>query len=87
MYKILVFLVVIYLFFRIFTRYLLPWFLQYYIKKTMKKNFGKTWENMTNSESSNKTNINIKPQRKTPVKKNKKEDNGEYVDFTEITEE
>jgi len=81
--KILVIIIIVYLIIRIFTRYFLPLFLTYYIKKTMKKNFGDKWHNMYKDES-NEPKINIKPNRKTPLKSEKKDDNSEYVDFTEI---
>lgn len=82
MYKLIFFLILVYLFFRIFTRFLLPWLLKYYIKRTMKNNFGTDWNDMQNSRHKDKPQINIKPNRKTPFKPG--DDDGEYVDYTEI---
>lgn len=83
MYKLLVFLILIYLFFRIFTRYLLPWILKYYIKRFMKKNFGNTWQPQQEKQDyPNKNRVNLN--KSTFGKSKYKKDDGEYVDYTEL---
>ena len=86
MYKLFVFLIIIYLFFRIFTRYILPWLLKYFIKKVMKNNLGNTdWQGDTdNTNTEDKKQVNINTKRNSPSKSHIKNDEGEYVDFTEI---
>ncbi|MDD3877987.1 MAG: hypothetical protein PHT69_15300 [Bacteroidales bacterium] len=82
--KLLFFLILVYLFFRIFTRYILPWLLTTFIKKAMKNNFNFNLDNSPPKSKSNEP-VVINKSKKNP---NKKFDNeGEYVDFTELNDE
>lgn len=85
MYKLIVFLIIIYLFFSIFTRYLLPWLLKYFIKRVMKHNLNtdNSFQGKNDAEDENNFKVNIKS-KKTAFKPSKKNDEGEYVDYTEI---
>lgn len=84
MYKLLVFLILIYLFFRIFTRYLLPWILKYYIERFMKKKFGNNWQKHQNEQEEANNNIRVNLKKSQFNKSKYKKDDGEYVDYTEL---
>ena len=88
MLKFLFFIAIIYLFFRLLGRYILPWLVKRYIKKTKKKfyqqNFG-TDPGFQKKQKQKKSEgkINIKTEKKK--KKDKRDDGlGEYVDYEEI---
>ncbi len=84
MYKLLVFLILIYLFFRIFTRYLLPWVLKYYIERFMKKKFGNSWSPQNEMQADKNPDISFNLKKSKFGKTKYKKDEGEYIDFTEL---
>jgi predicted membrane protein len=78
--KFLIFVILIYLFFKIFFRYIFPILLSFFIKKAAQKfvnNMGR-YEHMEEEEN------NINKPNEDANKKNKQEIIGEYVDFEEI---
>ncbi len=81
MYKLLFFLVILYLFFVIFTRYILPWLLKIYLKRLMKKRFDINHE-MFEEPQQNK-NYKQKGEKYRAPGRSDTED-AEYVDYTEI---
>jgi len=78
MYKLFFFLIAVYIFSKVFMRYLFPWLLKLFMKRLIKKQFGHTVDFNQKQED-----IHIP---KAPKNKPQKplSDGEEYVDYVEI---
>ncbi len=87
MYKLLFFLVIVYLFFLIFTRFIMPWLLKVYIKRMMKKRFNMDGDMFKEAGNSHGFNTDKTKSRKNKQQSKIKENDNDYIEYTEIIDE
>jgi len=83
MLKLIIWLIVIYIFFRLSARFLLPFLVKHYLKKFQKKFYSQNGNFSENNGKRNRINI----QRTNDKSKKSNSNFGEYVDFEEINNE
>ncbi|MFN2395692.1 MAG: hypothetical protein ABR597_08395 [Bacteroidales bacterium] len=80
--------ILIYLIFRLFTYYVLPWILKWYLKRFKKKFYESNPHLRQEEETSGKGKSKVRITYKRSDERNKSlDDVGEYVDFEELDEE
>ena len=86
--KFLLFIILVYLFFRLLGRYILPWLVRRYMKNVEKKFYQDQYQEKSKQKKRKKEgDININTKSSKSSSKGSDDELGDYVDFEEIDDD